>query len=149
MRRGYLFTALVVVFLDQITKYLVRGIIDPFETIKVLPFLQLVNVRNEGAAFGLLKGLGNTTFMVISLIAIVFVLYLLIKGKDDGPGLSFILGGAAGNLIDRAFFGNVTDFIDLFAGRLHWPAFNIADSALTLGLLLMLLRSIFHRQKSL
>lgn len=144
MRRGYLFTALIVVFLDQITKYLVRSLIDPFETIKVLPFLQLVNVRNEGAAFGLLKGLGNTTFIVISIAAIVFVLYLLISGRENGPGLALIVGGAAGNLIDRVFFGKVTDFIDLFAGRFHWPAFNIADSALTVGLLLMLLRQIIQ-----
>lgn len=136
--------SLLVVFLDQITKYLARTLISPFETIKVFPFLQLVSVRNEGAAFGLFKGFGNATFIIISLVAIVFISYLLIKGKEEGLGLSLILGGAVGNLIDRIVFGNVTDFIDIFAGRFHWPAFNVADSALTIGLVLLLISSLFY-----
>jgi len=139
MKTGYFFIALLVVFLDQITKYLARSFISPFGSIEILPFLNFVSVRNEGAAFGLFKGFGNSTFIAISAAAIIFVLYLMVKAREKGPGLALILGGAAGNLIDRVFFGSVTDFIDLFAGRFHWPAFNIADSALTVGLLLMLL----------
>ncbi|MCL5024133.1 MAG: signal peptidase II [Nitrospirae bacterium] len=138
--------ALLVVFLDQLTKYLVRNLMSPFDTIKVLPFFDLVSVRNEGAAFGMLKGLGNAAFIAVSLIAIVFVLFLLFKGREDKFALSLILGGAAGNLIDRVAFGRVTDFIDLFAGTFHWPAFNIADSALTIGLMLLVLGSLFRRQ---
>jgi len=143
----YFLVALLVVLLDQITKYLARSFIGSFETIKILPFLQLVSVRNEGAAFGMFKSFGNTAFIVISLVAMLFVCYLLIKSREDRLGLSFILGGAAGNLIDRVVFRNVTDFIDVFAGRFHWPAFNIADSALTVGLAILLMGSLFHHRR--
>lgn len=135
----YLFISFVVIVADQITKYLVRTSIRPYEVIEIFPFLQLVHIRNVGAAFGLFKGLGNTTFIVISLFAILTVFYLLVKDKKNSIGLSLILGGATGNLIDRIIFGNVTDFIDLHVGRYHWPAFNVADSALTIGVSLMLL----------
>lgn len=139
--------ALVIVILDQFTKYLVRTSIHSFETIKVFPFLQLVHVRNEGAAFGMFKSFGNETFIIISLAAIAFVIFLLVKGREDRLGLSLILGGAAGNLIDRIVFGSVIDFIDVFAGRFHWPAFNIADSALSVGLAVLLIRSLFHHKR--
>ena len=139
--------ASLVVLLDQATKYLARGSIGPFETVRLLPFLQLVNVRNEGAAFGLFRGLGNATFIVISLAAIVVVSYLIVRNREDRPGLCLILGGAVGNVIDRILFRNVTDFIDVFVGRLHWPAFNVADSALTIGIGILLLRSLIHGRR--
>src|SRR3990172_12378895 len=97
----YFLIALFIVLFDQITKYLARSFIGTSETIKISPFLHLVNVRNEGAAFGLLKGFGNMTFIIVSLTAMIFVSYLLLKNKEDRFGLSLILGGAAGNLIDR------------------------------------------------
>jgi signal peptidase II len=146
-RYPYFFVALLVVLLDQITKYLARSFISSFETIKVFPFLQLVSVRNEGAAFGMFRSFGNTTFIVISLAAMVFVCYLLLKSREDRLGLSFVLGGAAGNLIDRVVFRNVTDFVDVFAGKFHWPAFNIADSALTVGIAILLVSSLFHHKR--
>lgn len=142
----YLLTAVLVILSDQITKYIARDSIAHYETIRVLPFLQLVNVRNEGAAFGLFRGIGNVAFIIISVIAIVLVLVLLLRNREERLGLSLILGGAAGNLIDRIFFGSVTDFIDVFVGRFHWPAFNIADSALTIGLILMIYGSIFRSE---
>lgn len=146
-----LITALVVIA-DQCSKYLVRNFISPFDTINVLPFLNLVSVRNRGAAFGMFKSFGNIPFIVISVIAIIFVLYLLLQKtaslKPNSANiykvtLSLILGGAIGNLIDRIFIGSVVDFIDMFAGGFHWYTFNIADSALTIGMLLMLF-SIRH-----
>lgn len=137
----YFLSAAIVALLDQTTKHLVRTFIEPFETIRVLPFLNIINIRNEGAAFGMFRGLGNTMFIVISVVAIIFVIYLILRGNEDKPGLSLILGGAAGNLLDRIFFGSVIDFIDVFAGRFHWPAFNVADSALTIGIVVMLIRS--------
>lgn len=143
----YLLISLLVVLSDQITKYIARDSIGPSEMIKVLPFLQFVSVRNEGAAFGLFSGLGNTTFIIISFFAIAVVSLLLLKGEQDLLGLSLILGGALGNLIDRLVFGRVTDFIDVFVGRFHWPAFNVADSALTGGLFLMLISSVFHTRE--
>ena len=142
MKSVYFFIAFLVVLLDQTTKYLARSFIDPSVAIGVLPFLQLVSFRNEGAAFGLFRGLGNEIFIIIFLAAITLLLYLLITGREDRFGPSLMLGGAAGNLTDRIFFGGVTDFIDVFVGRLHWPAFNIADSALTIGIMSMLLMQL-------
>jgi signal peptidase II len=143
----YPFISVLVVLFDQLTKHLVRNFIDPFETIKVLPFLHLISIRNEGAAFGLFKGFGNVTFIIVSIVAIMFVLYLMLKSDEDKLGLSLILGGAIGNLIDRVISGSVTDFIDVFAGRFHWPAFNVADSALSIGLAVMIVRSVFYLKK--
>ncbi|MGD0887393.1 MAG: signal peptidase II [Thermodesulfovibrionales bacterium] len=143
----YFLTALSVVILDQLTKYVVRTFWEPYETVRVLPFLQLVSVRNEGAAFGLFKGIGNTAFIIISVAAITIIAYLMTRVREDRFGLSLILGGAVGNLIDRILFGKVTDFIDVFAGSFHWPAFNVADSALTVGLIVMVSTSLFHSKK--
>lgn len=140
----YLLAALLIVLMDQTTKYITRASINPFESIQILPFLNLVNVKNTGAAFGMFKVFGNAVFVIISLAAIGFVLFMLLRGLEDKPALALILGGATGNLIDRIVFGHVTDFIDVFAGRFHWPAFNIADAALTVGVLLILYRSLFQ-----
>lgn len=133
----YLLISSLVIIADQITKHLVRVYIKSYEVLNILPFLRIVHIRNEGAAFGLFRGFGNITFIIISIIAIIVVIYLLFRDKRDRINLSLILGGATGNLIDRIIYGNVTDFIDLYAGRFHWPAFNIADSALTIGISLM------------
>lgn len=133
----YLLISSLVIIADQITKHLVRVYIKSYEVVNILPFLRIVHIRNEGAAFGLFKGFGNITFIIISIIAVIVVIYLLFRDKRDRINLSLILGGATGNLIDRIIYGNVTDFIDLYAGRFHWPAFNIADSALTIGISLM------------
>jgi len=140
----YFLIAILVVLLDQITKLLARSFIGPFDTIKVSPFLHLVSVRNEGAAFGLFKGFGNIPFIAISLIAAMVVIVLLVRGKEERFGLALILGGAIGNMIDRITMGSVTDFVDVFVGRFHWPAFNVADSALTVGLVVMVVGSFIH-----
>ena len=136
------------VVLDQITKYLAGNTVAPYETIAVLPVLNLVSVRNEGAAFGMMSSLGNVFFVVVTLVAIAFVLYLLAKGKDGSLGLSLILAGAAGNLIDRMALGYVRDFVDVHAGTLHWPAFNVADSALTVGVAVMLIGALVAWNKT-
>ncbi|MBI4684659.1 MAG: signal peptidase II [Nitrospirae bacterium] len=137
----------LIVILDQATKYLANKYINPFGSVELLPFLHLVNLRNEGAAFGMFRGLGNNVFIIISLIAITLIFFMFVKGREDPLGLSLILGGAIGNLIDRIFYGSVTDFIDVFAGRLHWPAFNIADSALTIGIGLIFIRLFFRKHE--
>ena len=140
----YFLIAILVVLLDQITKFLARSLIDPLGTLKVFPFLHLVSVRNEGAAFGLYKGFGNIPFIAISLIAVIVVMVLLVKAKENRFGLALILGGAIGNMLDRITLGSVTDFVDVFVGRFHWPAFNVADSALTVGLVVMVAGSFIH-----
>jgi signal peptidase II len=132
----------IVVVLDQITKYLALTYINPFDSFKILPFLHLVLVTNKGAAFGIFKHIGSSFFIAASVIAIIFVIYLMIRGKEDHLGLSLILGGAIGNLIDRILYGSVVDFIDLSIGKYHWPAFNIADSALSVGVTIILLNNL-------
>ncbi len=126
---------------DYLTKKIIVARVLPFEHIDVLPFLRIVHVQNKGAAFGTFTGLGNHIFIFISIIAIIFIIVYLSKTQKrmEYFSLSLILGGAAGNLIDRIRIGGVVDFIDVFAGKWHWPAFNLADSALTTGIVLFLL----------
>jgi signal peptidase II len=93
------------------------------------------------------KSFGNVFFMAIASVAIVVVAVLLIKDKENRPGFSLILGGAAGNLMDRFLFGHVTDFLDIYIGKFHWPAFNVADSALTVGIILLTVNSFFNARQ--
>ena len=146
MRRfKYVFLiSLVIIVLDQITKHLVLKYMNPFESIEIFPFLHIVSVRNTGGAFGMFKSVGSTLFIAVSVMAIIFVIWLLIRAKEGYFGLSLILGGAIGNLIDRLHYGWVVDFIDFSIGKFHWPAFNVADSALTIGVIVVLLSSQLH-----
>lgn len=132
--------------LDQLTKYLAGKYIDPAGSIILLPVLQLVNIRNKGAAFGMGGAMGNGFFIALALIAIGFVGYMLVKRMEDPIGLSLILSGAAGNLTDRIVYGSVRDFIDAHIGSHHWPAFNVADSALTVGVGIILLRTLLAKK---
>lgn len=137
--KKYLVLATGVVALDQLTKYLatihlVRG------SIELLPFLNLTLVHNTGAAFGFLNdaaGWQNLFFIAIATIACVVIVFMLRRMPSGevlvGIGLALILGGALGNLIDRLLYGHVIDFIDFYYGSWHWPAFNVADSAITIG----------------
>ncbi len=146
MRRfKYVFLiSLVIIVLDQITKHLVLKYMNPFESIEIFPFLHIVSVRNTGGAFGMFKSVGSTLFIAVSVMAIIFVIWLLIRTKEGYFGLSLILGGAIGNLTDRLRYGWVVDFIDFSIGKFHWPAFNVADSALTIGVIVVLLSSQLH-----
>jgi signal peptidase II len=139
------FIVLTIVALDQITKYLIAGSLNPDDSIEIFPFLHIVNVRNIGAAFGSFKNLGSTFFIIISILAIAFVVYLLIKRIYNYFGLSLVLGGAIGNLIDRILYGKVIDFIDFSVGSFHWPAFNVADSSLTIGIIIIFLTSVLKK----
>lgn len=146
MKKGSLITVIfaVVVIFDYLTKKIIVSKITLYESINVSPFLNIVHVQNRGAAFSMLSNLGNKYFIgisVIAIIAIMLYLFRLPKGLEL-VALSLVLGGAAGNLIDRILIGKVTDFIDVFVGKWHWPAFNVADSALTIGIILFILASI-------
>jgi signal peptidase II len=127
-----------VIVLDQITKYLVNTYVSPFDPIEILPFLHIVNVHNTGAAFGMFKNLGGSTFIGVSVIAIIVIIVFLVKDTYNQFGLTLLLGGAIGNLIDRVRFGKVVDFIDISVGEFSWPAFNVADSCLTVGIIIIL-----------
>ncbi len=135
-----------IVILDQITKFLVDLNMSLHQSIEIIPnFFHLTYIRNTGAAFGLLAGdptLGRIIFFTLfSFLAIGCLIYLL---KNLRPGaktafisLSLILGGAIGNLIDRLRWGEIIDFLDLHWYNWHWPAFNIADSSITIGVIFL------------
>ncbi|BCB95784.1 lipoprotein signal peptidase [Dissulfurispira thermophila] len=131
--------ALFVFILDQFTKYLVKSYVSPHEIIRVLSFFNIVYVENIGSAFGMFKSLGNIFFIIVAILAVVFVSIFIIKDEGNRLGFSLILGGAIGNLTDRIVHGYVIDFLDFYVGRLHWPAFNIADSALTVGIFILMI----------
>jgi len=137
--------ALVVFISDQVTKYLIQSHLRLFQVIPVLPFFNVVYVDNTGSAFGLFKGLGNPFFITVAAGAIIVIAVMIIKDRENRIGLSLILGGAAGNLADRIIRGYVIDFLDFYAGRHHWPAFNVADSALTVGIALLAINLLFHK----
>ena len=134
-----LIIAVAVIVLDQITKYLARTHIGAYESIELLPMLNLVNVQNRGAAFGMFRSFGNIFFISISIAALIFMAWVIVKGKEDHRIFALLAGGAAGNLIDRLTLGYVVDFVDVAVSGHHWPAFNVADSALSVGMVFMAL----------
>lgn len=135
-------TVAITIALDLFTKYEADTRIAPYSAVEVLPFFNLVNVENTGAAFSMLSNMGNAFFITIALAAILFIMYLLVKTDEHPLSLALILGGAVGNLADRLMYGHVRDFLDFHVGGWHWPAFNVADSALTVGLALLLIYSL-------
>ncbi|MBI5599288.1 MAG: signal peptidase II [Deltaproteobacteria bacterium] len=137
-------TAASVAALDQITKAAITRGLHWNETVAVIPGLfNVVNWRNPGAAFGMFRegSAGNSWVLIaITVLVLAVIAALLMQSKDRlaGFALSLIAGGAIGNLIDRLRFGEVVDFLDFYAGSYHWPAFNVADSAITVGVFLSL-----------
>jgi len=91
------------------------------------------------------RNFGSTFFVGISVLAVIFIVYLLIKSSYNFIGLSLVLGGAIGNLIDRILYGKVVDFIDFSIGKFHWYTFNVADSSLTVGIIVIFLVSLFRK----
>ena len=145
--------ALVIVVLDQVTKQMVRAGIALHDSIEVIPgVLNLVHVRNTGAAFGFLnladlpyKRVLMTGMALLALAAVGwYASQIGPRARLARAGLALIVGGAVGNLIDRALVGYVVDFVDVYWGSVHFWAFNVADSAITVGaglLILDLIRS--------
>ena len=158
-RNVYLLTlpALAVILLDQISKFIVLRTIALHESIPVISgFFSLVHTRNRGMAFGLMNRPGSDFgfyFLVAATIgAVVLLLFWFTKLKDEEKrlifGISLILGGAVGNLIDRLRLREVIDFLDFHIGAYHWPAFNLADSAITVGTFWVAINLLFYSPKS-
>ena len=148
-RRGlYLWISGVVIALDQVAKALVDSMMDLHESHSILDGLaRLTYVQNRGAAFGILSDADlpyqSILFSAISIVALaaiaVYAWKLPATSRLPQVSLALIMGGAAGNLLDRARLGYVIDFVDVYWGRHHWPAFNVADSAITIGVALLVL----------
>ena len=158
MKRKYFIlsaTVAAVVLLDCITKAYIDSTMSLHESVVVIGgFLNITYVRNPGAAFSFLatasSGFRSVFFLTVTVLAIILVLYYIAKSKTEEPfmifALSLILSGALGNFIDRVRLGEVIDFIDVHLGAYHWPAFNVADSAITVGAFIMLF-ALFKRPK--
>ena len=145
-----------ILFVDQWTKHAIQQRVVLYQKVEVVHgFFNLVHVRNTGGAFGILGGekggLGSLFFVVVSLVAIGSILFLYIRLKEDEKILSLsfslVLSGAIGNLIDRLRYGEVVDFLDFYLFSFHWPAFNISDSAICLGIGLMALELLTRDRK--
>jgi signal peptidase II len=131
-----------IVLADQLTKYIVDRTMPLHYSIPIIDsFFSLTYIRNTGAAFGIFSG-SHEAFrlpflIIVSLIAIGFIFTMLKRLRESETGLTialaFILGGAIGNLIDRVIYGEVIDFLDVYWSNYHWPAFNLADSFITIG----------------
>jgi len=153
MRRWLALAALIVVA-DQVTKYAVVQYFAVNHTVAVTSFLNLLLVYNPGAAFSFLSdaaGWQRWFFVSIALIASAWIVYLLREYPNQrlfALALSLVLAGALGNVIDRILFGAVVDFLDFHAYGWHWPAFNVADSAITCGALLLIWDAVRPRKKS-
>ncbi len=145
--------AALLVVLDQLTKYVAVKTIDPQGAVSLLPFLSLVLTYNTGAAFSFLAGAGGWQrwfFVLIAIGASVLISWMLHRNRRDTflcLGLTLILAGAIGNLIDRLTIGAVVDFILLYWRQYQWPAFNLADSCITVGAA-MLIWDGFVRSRS-
>jgi signal peptidase II len=141
-----------VCIVDQLVKALIVWTIPAYQTISVIPgFFNLTHIYNPGGAFGFLSGspseLRHLFFLISSIAAMGLILLLYAKTPPDQRllafGLSLIMGGAVGNILDRIRIGKVIDFLDLYVKDIHWPAFNVADSAITIGIGLFIYHLLF------
>lgn len=154
MRKYHFLIAILVIVLDRMSKWLVAGSINLHDSVSVLPgFFRLTHVQNSGAAFGLFAESPSEwkvgILILFSILALAVVSALLWKNSHSmtttGVGLALIMGGAVGNLWDRLLNGHVVDFFDFYLGSYHWPAFNVADSAIVIGALLLVAEILFAR----
>ncbi len=149
-----LLIAIFAFFIDQLSKWwILIFVMDPPKVISVTPFFNLVLAWNKGVSFGMFSDQGDSGAWILSVIAILITLVLifwLIKAKTNvtSLGLGAIIGGAIGNVIDRLTHGAVLDFLDFYVNNFHWPAFNAADSFITIGATILIWESLFCNNKS-
>jgi signal peptidase II len=149
-----LIVAGLVLVIDQISKMIIFEILPLYGTVSVIPgFFNITHVHNPGGAFGFLAGHSKAwrhfVFLFISGLAIVLVIYYYHKTPNSyillSLGFALILGGAIGNMIDRVRLGIVIDFLDVYIGNSHWPAFNVADSAISIGIIIFIYHLVFNK----
>ena len=143
--------SIFLLIIDQVTKAFIVSRFDLYESFPVVPFFNLTFVVNYGFAFGFLNSpsLNQIIVSIIILSIIIYFLYLLIKTQDRvfKICLVLILSGALGNFVDRIFRGYVVDFIDIYVFKYHWPAFNIADSCISVGFVILVFNILFLNKK--
>jgi signal peptidase II len=144
----------ILIVLDQISKMVILRSMPLYETIPVIPgFFNITHIHNPGGAFGFMAGQGpevrSLLFLAMSTLAAVVIVFFYLRTPAGYSWLStallLIFGGAVGNMIDRVRFGEVVDFLDFYAGRYHWPAFNVADSGITVGMAILVYHLLFDK----
>lgn len=151
----WLWLSLVVILIDQVTKLQIVASFQPYERLPVIDgFFNLILAFNTGAAFSFLSDAGGWQRWFLSglalIVAVVLVVWLTRLKPHEGwtaLALSLVIGGAVGNLIDRVRLGHVVDFLDFYVGDWHWPAFNVADSAISVGVVILLIASFRESRK--
>jgi signal peptidase II len=145
--------SLIAIVLDQVTKQAIVGSMDLYQSIQVLPFFNLTYVHNYGAAFSILYDAGGWQRYFLSALALivsaVIVWWLRQSTKEQillPVAFNFILGGALGNVLDRILHGYVIDFLDFYYNTYHWPAFNVADSAIFIGAALLIIDMFVNKE---
>ena len=143
---------IVIVALDQWSKWAIKTSFNLYQSKPVIQdLLHFTYVTNDGMAFGLSFPGGKHVLLIMTILLTGFIIGFLWKEKDGHPlikyGLALILSGAIGNLIDRLLYGKVVDFLDLMIGNFHWYIFNIADSSVTIGMILFIIHSFYIEQK--
>lgn len=145
--------ALAVLVFDQLTKWwILERVMQPPQTIAVTPFLNLVLVWNRGVSFGLFNTDSPYNALILGILAAVVAVALVIwmwrcRSRLTAIALGLIIGGAIGNVVDRVRFGAVADFVDVHAYGFHWPAFNVADSGITVGAIVLIAESLLTRRE--
>jgi signal peptidase II len=144
----------ILIVLDQISKMVILRSMPLYETIPVIPgFFNITHIHNPGGAFGFMAGQGpevrSLLFLAMSTLAAVVIVFFYLRTPAGYSWLStallLIFGGAVGNMIDRVRFGEVVDFLDFYAGGYHWPAFNVADSGITVGMAILVYHLLFDK----
>ncbi|KPA16373.1 peptidase A8 [Candidatus Magnetomorum sp. HK-1] len=152
--RILLFISLIIIVLDQLTKWLVLINIPLYESITIIPnVFDLTHIHNTGGAFGFMADqsllVRQILFHGVSMFSLVIIVYFYHQSPIEYPfllaALSLIFGGAVGNLIDRFRLGEVVDFLDVYIGTYHWPAFNVADSAVSVGVTVLMYYMIIKK----
>lgn len=153
-KKCILFLTIIPLIIDIVTKYIIKSKLMLYESIPVIDgFFNIVYVLNPGAAFSFLHDMNESYrqifFVTITIIAIFVVLYIFAreKSKMSTAGFALILSGAIGNLLDRIFIGKVVDFLDFYYKSYHFPAFNVADSCVTIGVALIIIDILFFSKK--
>lgn len=152
--KRYLPLIILMTAVDQITKFLIQHSFELYQSKEIVPgFFNLTFVLNPGAAFGMLAKMSESYrrlfFIIVTIIAIMAVIYLMYKElthKFRAFSYALILSGAIGNFIDRIYMGKVVDFLDFYIKNYHWPAFNVADSCITVGIILLFIDILFNKE---
>lgn len=150
----WIWLAFLIVLVDQISKVIAEASLTYGQRVNVFPFFDFTLLYNPGAAFSFLANQGGWQrwfFTLVGVLAIAFIAYLMRKHREDKRfllALTLIMGGAAGNLIDRVLYGHVIDFLLFYWEKWHYPAFNLADSAITVGAVLLILDELMRLRRT-